>query len=425
MPLAANSRTLGSFAPALALLTLCILINYVDRGNLSVAAPLVKEELHLSASQLGILFSAFFCTYTALIFLSGWLVDRFNVCWVLAAGFTVWSVATIATGFVTGFLTLLLARLLLGLGESVAFPSSSKILATHLPERDRGFANGLIIAGMKTGPAVGTFATGFFMARYGWRPVFLGLGLVTLLWLPAWFRWMPRGHAVARIGVSGGRSFLAILRQRSFWGASVGHFCTNYVLYFQVTWLPFYLVHAHQLSMQSMTKVAATYYLVDAASALATGWLADRWIRAGKSTTFVRKFFMAAGHTAAAIALAACVFAGPDTYKIWLMLVAVGSGMSGAGIYAFCQTLAGPDMAGRWTGLQNGLANLAGVIGPALTGYLLDSTGHFAAPLAIAAALSLIGAVAWTLNIGPLEQIAWDPDPALPQTASPAPEPVH
>ena len=125
------SRRFGPFAPALALLFLCILVNYVDRGTLSVAAPLLKDELQLSVTQLGFLLSAFFWTYTAMQFVSGWLVDRFNVIVVIAGGYLIWSMATTATGLVQGFTLLVMLRLLLGIGESVAFPACSKILACH------------------------------------------------------------------------------------------------------------------------------------------------------------------------------------------------------------------------------------------------------------------------------------------------------
>jgi ACS family D-galactonate transporter-like MFS transporter len=407
-----NSRT---FAPALALLTVSVLINYVDRGNLSIAAPLLKEELHLSASQLGFLFSAFFWTYTVCIFVSGWLADRFNVNWVLAAGFTAWSLATAATGLVHGFVMLFLMRLLLGIGESVAFPSFSKILARHLPERDRGFANGFISAGMKCGPAVGTFGAGLLIAQYGWRPVFIAIGIASLVWLPAWWKWMPGVSAPAPVIAeqSTGPRVSDIFSRRSFWGATLGHFCSNYLFYFLITWLPFYLVHERQLSMQSMAKTAGVYYLCDAVSALATGWLTDFWIRRGNSVTLVRKLAMVVGHITAAVALVGCALAGPHIYLGWLMLVGFGCGMSGAGIFAFAQTLAGPRAAGRWVGLQNGIANVAGLVGPALTGFLVDWTGHFTAPLMITAVISVVGALGWALLVGQLEQTAWSPEPPL------------
>jgi len=327
---------------------------------------------------------------------------------VIAAGYLLWSVATAATGIVQGFTMLLMMRLLLGIGESVAFPCCSKILALHLPEQYRGFANGLMIAGMKCGPAVGTFGAGLLMAKYGWRPVFIGIGLVSLIWLPAWMRWMPRGAGInACLGSNAPRT-VDIFRQRSFWGAFVGHFSNNYVLYFMVTWLPYYLVHERQLSMSTMSETAGVYYLVDASSALTAGWLSDWFIRRGHTPTLVRKSAMAIGHTIAAIGLAGCALSGSHSYLLFLMTIAMGSGTAGSGVFAFSQTLAGPRVAGRWTGMQNGMGNFAGVIGPALTGFAVDWTGDFVLALAITAVMALAGGFAWVFGVGPLEQIRWE-----------------
>jgi ACS family D-galactonate transporter-like MFS transporter len=126
------------------LLSVSVLINYVDRGTLSIAAPILKDDLHLSASQLGVLLSSFFWTYALFQIISGWLVDRFEVNWLLALGVLLWSVATLSTGLVHGFTLLLIARLILGIGESVAYPSCNKIIAKHFPATFRGRANGLI-----------------------------------------------------------------------------------------------------------------------------------------------------------------------------------------------------------------------------------------------------------------------------------------
>jgi MFS family permease len=178
----------------LALLVFSVFINYIDRGNLSTAAPLLKRELSLSPKEMGVLLSSFFWTYAAFQIVSGWLVDRFNVNWVIAGGFFLWSAATAGTGLVTGFGALLILRMILGMGESVAYPAYSKILAGNLPEYHRGLANALIDAGSKCGPALGTLLGGMLMARFGWRPFFIVLGCVSMLWLPPWFRWMPRGE---------------------------------------------------------------------------------------------------------------------------------------------------------------------------------------------------------------------------------------
>src|SRR5262245_15851192 len=216
-----------SFAPLLILLGLAILINYVDRGNLSIAAPVIKNELQLSATQLGVLFSAFFYTYTALQFVIGGIVDRLGASRVLSAGLLIWSVATISMGFAGGFAALLALRLLLGIGESVAFPCTSKVIAQNIPPESRGLANGVVTAGLKLGPAVAAFGAGMLIAKYGWRPVFWGLGIASLLWLPSWWRWRPPEQAAENAGYSL-IGYMQIFQQRSFWGCAAGHFSFNY-----------------------------------------------------------------------------------------------------------------------------------------------------------------------------------------------------
>jgi MFS family permease len=401
-----ESEKTRPFGLPLLLLAVSVLINYIDRGNLSIAAPLLKDELRLSASQLGILFSAFFWSYTILLFVWGWCIDWLDVNRVLALGFLVWSLATATTGVVTGFALLLFARLALGIGESVAFPCYSKILAQHLPEHRRGFANGAIVAAMKSGPVVGTLGAGFLMAKYGWRPVFIGIGLVSLAWLPAWMRVMPRATASANPGVS--PQVIDILRQRSFWASAAGGFCNAYPLYFMVTWLPFYLASEQHLSMRDMVNMAALYYAVDAAAALATGWTTDFWIGRGFAVGVIRKSAMALGYTMAAVGFLGWSSAGPHSYLPWLIVTGVGCGIHNSGLWAFSQTLAGPRAVGRWVGLQNGFANLAGVVGPALTGFIVDWTGHFQAALVITAGVCLLGGVCWVFLVGRLEQVVWN-----------------
>jgi MFS family permease len=409
-----------SFAPALFLLFVAVLINYVDRGNLSIAAPLLREEWHLNASVLGALFSAFFWTYTAMQFVSGWAGDRFDPCRLLALGFLVWSLATALTGLSTGFAMLLSLRLLLGVGESVIFPTTSKILARYLPEERRGFANGVVGSGMRFGAVAGSLGGGMLMARFGWRPAFLGIGLLSLLWLPAWWRWKPRRERMDAAAVKRQTpGFTEIFRQRSFWGASAGHFSINYLLYFMVTWLPFYLVREQHMTMAGMSRVAALYYLTDATAAFVSGWLADVWIRQGGGTTLVRKTAMGVGCALSAVSLGCLSIATPETYLYCLLATGVGAGLATPGAFAFGQTLAGTEGVGRWTGLQNGFANLAGVIGPALTGFLVDKTGHFGAPVAIAAGMSVAGGCAWLLVVGPVEQIRWKWNESLPLTDVP------
>jgi len=270
----ANSNASGktSFTPALILLGLAVVINYVDRGNLSMAGTIVQRELKLSSAQLGLLFSAFFYTYMAMQFVIGRVVDRFGANPVLTAGLFVWSLATVATGFVGGFIGLLALRLLLGIGESVAFPCTSKLIAQNARPENLGVANAVITAGLKFGPAIGAFGAGMLIANtvgYG----FLWMGIASLFWIPAWLRWKPAPPAPPTRGAPPLIGYVAIFKQRYFWGCSAGHFCFNYLSYFLLTWLPSSSETSVIFPSRRFTKAATAFYLVDAASALFTGWV--------------------------------------------------------------------------------------------------------------------------------------------------------
>lgn len=390
------------------LLSLSVLINYIDRSNLSIAADLIKGELRLSDLQLGALLSAFFWTYGCMQIPAGWFVDQFDVKWVFAAGFFVWSAATATTGILHGFTALIVIRVILGIGESVAFPAYSKILGTHFHESRRGSANAALIAGLALGPAIGMLVGGAVVGRFGWRPFFLVLGLGSLLWLVPWIAWMPRR---TRLGVSPADNHVRvfdILRQRSAWGTCLGQFAINYCLYFLVTWLPSYLTRGRHYSMNEMARVGGLIFLLFATSAMVSGKIADRWIAAGASTTRVRKTFLGVGSAGMGISLAAAAVA-PDTVFVWaLALAGICQGMSGGCCWTVTQTLAGPRVAGRWAGVQNFMGNFAGAIAPMLTGYILGRTGQFYWAFLIAGAVSWIGALSWVVVVGPIEPVDWE-----------------
>lgn len=393
--------------PVLILLALSAFINFVDRANLSLAAPLLQDELGFSRAKLGILLSAFFWTYATFQLVSGWLVDRFEVSWVIAAGFLLWSAATAATGFVHTFALLLLLRLLLGVGESVAYPSYSRILARHFSESQRGFANSVIIAGFYAGPAFGLFFGGILMARFGWRPFFIILGLASFAWLLPWLQWMPRGQSSQdKVGDDAPDTF-RILMEPSVWGTFASLFFLNYLQYFFITWLPFYLVRGRNFSMGRMAVITGASYLSCAVTAAICGRLSDWRIGRGASPTLVRKTFTSGGMAGAALFAMAAVLTGPGLSIAAVILTTSFLGMSSSNVWAITQTLAGPRAAGRWTGLQNFVGNFAGIIAPALTGFVLDRTGSFFWPFAITAVMCLLGAASWIFLIGPVEQIAW------------------
>src|SRR5436305_14261624 len=178
------------------LLGAAIFLNYVDRGSLPTAAPVLKGDLKLSTESYGLAVSAFFWIYAPIQLFAGWLCDRFSVYKLLATGILIWAVSTLLVGLAGGFLSLFALRIMLGVGESLAFPGSSKIIARHVPPDRRGIANSALAMGIAFGPAVGTLAGGLMVAHWGWRAMFFTFGALTLLWLLPWaqtVRALPTG----------------------------------------------------------------------------------------------------------------------------------------------------------------------------------------------------------------------------------------
>ena len=190
----------------------------------------------------------------------------------------------------------MLLRLLLGIGESAAFPCASKLLAQSFEVARLGIANGVLSFGYLLGPAVGTLVGGLLLARFGWRAVFTLFGACSLAWLLPWRRVIVAPRTEPGIGDPPPPGFPAILRQRALWGAALGLFAGNYGFYFILAWLPFYLVKTRGFSLDAMAWTASWAYLLNAVSALLMGWLTDRWVRAGYSPTRVYKGVMATVH---------------------------------------------------------------------------------------------------------------------------------
>jgi MFS family permease len=256
------------------LLGLVTFINFADRGNLATAAALIKRDLHLSATQYGWLVSGFFAAYAPANFIAGWLAEKFDPYRTLAIGLLIWALATGLMGAAGSFGFLLLLRVLLGLGESVSYPCASLIFSRLTPASRRGLANGLIAAGSALGAAVGVWIGGRLMAAFGWQPVFIGFGCISLIWLAPWL-WATRGLAASRSHPAG-PDLISLLRQRGLWAAGAGQFCYAYNLYFVLTWLPLYLVKAKGLSMAQMADLTGLIYLVYAVSGPLMGALVDR-----------------------------------------------------------------------------------------------------------------------------------------------------
>ena len=397
----------GVSARVVALLTLAAFINYVDRGNLAIAGPLIRDQFALSNAQLGLLLSAFFWSYAPGQLPAGWVAERFDARRVLAAGLIVWSLATALTGLASGFTMLLVLRVMLGLGESVMYPASFKILACEAVEVERGRTNGCMAAGQQSGPAVGTLACGLLMAWFGWRMVFLAAGCASLLWLWPWLRTpRPTVRAPAQAAPDGPPT-RALLRSRELWGSCLGNLGYAYAFYLVLSWLPVYLVKTHGLTLAQMAPLGAGIFALSAVTAVLTGWASDRWLKVGASSNRVRKTALLSGMLGLAACLSACAFARPLGALAAMAGCGLCLGVLLPAIWASAQTLAGPGAAARWWGVQNFFANLGGISAPVITGVVVDRTGSFGSAFLIAAALALLGVFAFGVLVRRIEPVDW------------------
>ena len=332
------ARQRSAAAPLIFLLGTAIFLNYVDRGALPIASPLLKGELGLSNEAYGWAVAAFFWIYAPIQFFAGWLCDRFSVYKLLAGGIVIWSASTLLTGLVAGFASLFVLRVMLGVGESLAFPGSSKIIARHVPAEQRGVANSALAMGIALGPAVGTLAGGMMVAHLGWRPMFFVFGGVTLIWLLPWQRTV-RTLSTTKVHDGGPRlAARTLLRKWPLWSMSIVHALGNYCFYFLLAWLPLYLTRSRGFTITEMTLLATLGYAFQGACAFIFGHFSDWWTRSGRPEAKCRRGMMIVSQSAAAVAILGLAYAhGAWAIGFLLCVAGAASAALSMNLYAVAQ----------------------------------------------------------------------------------------
>ena len=407
--MATAARTRGiQVVPALVLLLgASVTFNYIDRSAIGIAAPLMTADLGLSATRFGLAVAAFYWIYAPIQLFLGRLCDRFSVYKLLALGTLLWSVSTLMMGFVAGFLSLFLLRLVLGIGESIFFPGSSKIICRHVPPERRGMANGVIALALALGPALGTLVGGSLLAAFGWRVMFVIFGVVSGAWLLPWervVRSLPpdaganESHFPAR----------KVLARWSLWSMGIGHALSNYGFYFLVAFMPLYLVKQRGLTIIEMTIVTTLGFAVQAVAALAWGTISDRWTRSGRAEAALRRWMLAGAQFAAGFAIIG-IFVARDipTVTVFLCVAGASTAALSLNLYAVAQMFAGPRAAGTWVGIQNAVGNASGIVGPVISGIIIDHAGYGGA-FALTAAVTAFGGLWWLGAVPAIRQIELD-----------------
>jgi MFS family permease len=389
------------------------LFNYFDRATISFALPLISTELHLGPEAKGVLLSAFFWSYALLQIPMGVLADRVNLRWLYAAAFTLWSVSQGLIGLSTGLGTLIAFRVLLGVGEAIYLPGGSKIVSLLFRPSERGLPCGLFDAGTRTGLVIEGVLVPWMLVHYGWRATFSVVGFAALLWLVPWFMATPaqlRAEAPApprsdRPGFV--RTCTALVTNRNLLGICLGFFCFDYYWYFLVSWLPDYLVTVRGLTMMKAGIYAALPYFVFGASEPIGGWIADRLIRAGWDETRARKGIVTIAFLTGLLLIPAARVSTPGA-AVALIVGGCLVGLATGNLLVILQSCAPPAEIGLWTGIYNFVGNIAGILSPLITGFLIAQTGSYTPPFVLAAALIAVGPLAFWLIVGDLKSAVRD-----------------
>jgi len=371
----------------IALLNAGMIIAYVSRSNLPVALTLPDfiQSFHLSDVDRGTLNSAFFWAYAALQIPAGWVVDRYGVKWPYALSFLFWCLASAGTVFTRSVAPLTALRVILGVGESVVAPASYKWIRFNFAEKERGLAVGLYMAGTKIGPAIGPPLAVWLIVQYGWRMMFLILGLGGLLWLVPWIALVQNDAGTARDQSKEGAAppirFCRLLANRVVWGTVIATFCYMYFVYFCMTWMPAYFVEQRHQSLAKMGLYTFFSFAGMGVMAVLGGWAADWMIRRGGNPVTVRKWFTIAGFVIACTELIGAR-APSLTMAVTFAIVSLsGLGLATANYWAITQTLFPAAAIGRMAGVQNCAASVAGIVAPIVTGWLKQRTGSYEAPM--------------------------------------------
>jgi ACS family D-galactonate transporter-like MFS transporter len=408
----------------LALITVGTLINYLDRTGISVAAPFLQEDLRLDPFYMGLAFSAFSWSYAAAQIPGGVLLDRIGVRLTYFLSVTIWSLCTALQGLSSGLASLLAARLALGVAESPAFPCNSRVLSTWFPQHERARATGVYSIGQYFGLAFLSPVLFWISARFGWRMLFVLVGLLGVLFGLVWLTVYRDPQTSRRVNQSelqyiaagGGlgdraaptkfdwRNIAFLLRQRQVLGASIGQFASNSTLVFFLTWFPTYLATERHMGWIKVGFAAVLPFIAATIGVVSGGVLSDFLLRRTGSANMGRKLPVVAGLLLAS-SIVAANFLDNDALVIAIMSLAFfGQGMCNLG-WTLITDVAPKRLIGLTTGLFNLCANCAGIVTPLVVGFVVKVTGSFAWALGFIATLALCGVTSYVFLLGDVRRV--------------------
>jgi ACS family glucarate transporter-like MFS transporter len=414
----------------LAILFVTTAVNYIDRSALSVAAPVMNNDLHLDAVSLGIAFSAFNWAYAFLQIPGGWLMDRFGARVVYGVGLFVWSLFTLFQGWASSFLILFLLRFIVGAAEAPSFPGNSRLTAMWFPQNERGRAVSVYNSAQYFGLALFTPVLALLLQKYGWHMIFVVAGVAGIVVSFVWFKHIhePKKHPKANQAeidyiIEGGGLANAsdkpikirwahaklLLTNRQMIGIYIAQFCLNTIVWFFLTWFPTYLVQEKHMSMLKVGLMASIPYAGAFFGGIIGGYISDYLLKRGKSLGAARKIPIIIGFLFSSIIVLANYTSSPALIMLIMSVAFFAKGMAGA-TWTLVGDMSPKEIIGLSGGIFNTSGNLAGIVIPIVVGYILSTTHSFSAALFFIGAVLLIGALSYIFIVNKVERLELPPE---------------
>ena len=411
------------------MLFICVLINYLDRSNLSIVAPRLAGDLRLSPVSLGFMLSAFGWTYALFQIPASRLVDRVNPRLLFAAALALWSVATFWMGLAGSFFALIALRLAVGALEAPSYPINNRVVTTWLPEPERAGAIGFYTSAQFVGLAFLTPLLAWLEARYGWRFIFEATGAAGVMWALAW--WLlyrdpgeSRGvnQAELRLIEEGGgipelsrklresqsaslwKDLAIVLGRRKLWGIYIGQFGLCSTQWFFLTWFPTYLVSYRHIALEKAGLLSSAPFLAAFAGVLCGGLLSDWLLRRGMSVTRARKIPIVAGLFLASLLFLANGFEDPRLVIACMAVSFFGCGFASI-TWSVVSTVAPERLIGLTGGVFNFISNCSAIVVPTVVGVLIRGQS-FTYPLVFISCMGFMGICSYVFVVGDIERIA-------------------
>jgi MFS family permease len=386
------------------MLCLMYFITYLDRVNVSTAAAGFGPEFGLSKTQIGVVFSAFAYPYLVFQIIGGWVSDRFGAKRTLIVCGAIWAAATLLTGTAGGIVSLLVARVLLGLGEGATFPAATSAMSRWVPKDKRGFAQGITHAAARVGNAVAPAAIVAIMAAYGWRESFYICALISFVWVGVWalvFTEHPKDHKritpqevdllpppkLKGAPVAWSRLF------KRMWPVTIVYFCYGWTLWLFLSWIPQYFLHSYELDLKKSALFASSVFFAGVLGDTLGGWVTDEVYKRTGSLHKARSRMVAICMFLTLLSLIPLMF----THSLYVSVFSLAAGfffaeMTIGPMWAIPMDIA-PEHSGTASGMMNTGSALAAILSPVASGWLIDRFGSWELPFVGSMVLMAIGVV--------------------------------